>query len=261
MEEERGALSGFGFVGEDADAAVGVEAVDDTRSGADARPQTFVADGDATVGADFQDGAHTPDVGPPGAARTGAQHAAFFALGGARGGVGGALEFAMDFVGVAVTAQIRQKRVGCGGRADRFGGEEGGQAALPVLVLAFDLAFGLRGARIAQGDAVKVQGLPQLGEGLGALGKEQTVAIDVKFQGQAMLGESGGQEVEVSEQVFTVIDRGSGADARAVIQQIQERIMFSVAGEPAMRRGVELPERADFQALPAAHRSRRARSG
>jgi len=76
-----------------------------------------------------------------------------------------------------------------------------------------------------------------------------------------MLGESGGQEVEVSEQVFAVINRGSGADARAVIEQIQEGIMFSVAGEPAVRGGVELPKRADFQALPAAHRGGRARCG
>ena len=74
-----------------------------------------------------------------------------------------------------------------------------------------------------------------------------------------MLGEGGGQEVEVGEQIFVVIDGGPGADARAVIQQIQEGIVFLVAGEPAVRRGVELPERADFQALPAAGRGGRTR--
>jgi hypothetical protein len=62
-----------------------------------------------------------------------------------------------------------------------------------------------------------------------------------------------------------VINRGPDADARAVIKEIQEGIMFLVAGEPAVRGGVELPEsadfQADFQALPAAGRGGRARRG
>jgi hypothetical protein len=49
----------------------------------------------------------------------------------------------MDFVGVAVTAQVRQESIGRSGRGDGFGGEERGPAALPVLVLALDLALGL----------------------------------------------------------------------------------------------------------------------
>ena len=103
LQEERGVFSGFGFVGEEADGAAGMEAVEDACAGAGRRPQAVVADGYATVSTDAQDGAQAPDVGPPGAARSRAQHAAFFAL---------------DLVDVAVTAQV-------------------GQEALPVLVLAF----------------------------------------------------------------------------------------------------------------------------
>ena len=63
------------------------------------------------------------------ATRGRAQDAAFFALGGARGGVGRALKF----MGVAVGAQVGQERVGRFVGGDGFGGEEGGQAALPVI--------------------------------------------------------------------------------------------------------------------------------
>ena len=94
MQEQRGAFAGLGFVGKDADGAVGLEAVDDACAGGHADAQAFVADGHAPVGADFERGAQALDIRPPGTTREGA-------LGGAGGGVGGALEFAMDFVGVA----------------------------------------------------------------------------------------------------------------------------------------------------------------
>ncbi len=259
MQEECGPFSGFGLVGQDADGAVGMEAVNHAGAGDHTHAQTLVADGHAPVRADLERGAAAPDVRPPRAARHGPQHAALFALGDAGGGVGRALEFAMDFVGVAVAAQGRQERVGRGGRGDGFGGEEGGQAPLPVLMLTFDLALGLGRARVTQGDAIEVERGPELGQGVGALGKEQAVAVHVKFQRQAVLGEGGGQEVEVGEQILGVINGGPGADARAVIEQVEERIVSFVAGEPAMGRGVELPERADFQALPAADRGGRTR--
>ena len=254
LQEEGGAFSGFWFVGEDADGAVGLEAMDDARARTDSHPQTFVADGHAAIGADLELSAAAPDVGPPGAARHRAQDAALVAVGGAGGGVGRALEFAMDFVGVAVAAQVGQEPVGGFGGGDGFGGEEGRQAALPVLMLAFDFALGLRRACVAQGDAVEVEGGSELGQRVGALRKEEAVAIDIKFQRQTVFGEGGGEEVEVCEQIFAVINGGSGADAGAIIQQIQEGIVFRVARKPAVGRGIELPERADFEALPAAPR-------
>jgi hypothetical protein len=72
----------------------------------------------------------------------------------------GALEFAMDFVGVAVAAQIRRSALAAAGVLIFSAAKRAGQAALPVLVLAFDLAFGLCGEGIAQRNSVKVQSLP-----------------------------------------------------------------------------------------------------
>ena len=109
LQEERGPLPDFGRVGQDADAAVGMEAVQDAGAGADRHSQLLVADGHAPVGADFEGGAHAPDAEPPGAARGRAQHAAFFALGRARGGIGRARQFALDLMGR------------CGGGASRAG--------------------------------------------------------------------------------------------------------------------------------------------
>jgi hypothetical protein len=100
-----------------------------------------------------------------------------------------------------------------------------------------------------------------LRQGVGTLGKEKAVAIDIEFERQAVFAEGGREEVEVSEEIFAVIDGGSGADARAVIEEIKEGIMFFIAGEPAVRRGIKLPERADFQALPATDRGGWARGG
>ena len=145
MQEEGGPFSGFGFVGQDADGAIGLEAVDDACARTHRDAEAFGADGHPAIGADFEVGAHAPDVRPPRAARHGTQDRAVLALGGARGGVGGAAQFAMDFVGVAVVAQVGQEGVGRGWGGDGFGGEEGGQAALPVLMLPFDFALGLGG--------------------------------------------------------------------------------------------------------------------
>lgn len=126
---------------------------------------------------------------------------------------------------------------------------------MPVLVLAFDFAFGLRGARVAQGDAVEVQGGSELSQRFGSLREEKAMAIDIKFEWQAMFNESGGKKVKIGEQVFGVIDFGASADAGAIVQQIKQRIVSFIAWEPTVRSGVQLPERADLEALPAPDRS------
>ena len=115
-----------------------------------------------------------------------------FASGVAGGGVGSAPEFAVDFVGVTMTPQFGQESVGGFGRGDAFGGEERGQTALPRLMLALDLAFGLRGAGVTERDAVKEECRAELGEGVGVLREEETVAIDVVFEGQAVFEEGCG---------------------------------------------------------------------
>lgn len=228
-----------------------METVDDAGAGGDTSAQAFVADRHATIGTDFQGSTRAPDVRPPWATRNGTQDRAIFLTGFAGGGIWSAAQFAMDFVGVAMAAQSGQELVGGFWSGDIFGREQSGQPPLPVLMLAFDFAFGLRSAGVAQGDAVEVQGSSQLSQSFGPLREEKAMAIDVKFEWQAMFHESGGKEVKVGEQVFGVINLGARADTGAIIQQIEQRIVSFVAWEPTVGSGVELPECADLEALPA----------
>lgn len=261
LEQNRGFLVCLWFVSEDGDIAVGVEAVDHTGAGRDGHPQTFVADGHATIWPDLQSGARTPDVRPPCATGCRTQDGAIFPTGFLRGRLGSAAQFAMDFLGVAMATQFGQEGVGRFRGADVFGSEQGGKPSLPVLMLAFDFAFGLGSAGVAQGDAVEVQRGSELGQRLGSLWEEKAMAIHIEFERQAMFGESGGQKVEVGQQVFGVINLSAGADAGTVIQQIEQRIVSLVTWEPTVRCGIQLPECADLEALPAPHRSGRAAWG
>ena len=61
------------------------------------------------------------------------------------GGLGWPAEFTMDFVLVGVGDEGIEETVGGGEFAEAFCGEEGAEAFLPVVVAAFDFAFGLRG--------------------------------------------------------------------------------------------------------------------
>ena len=252
MEQNRGFLVGHGFMSQDGDVAVGMETVDHPGAGSDSRAEAFITNGHATIGAYFQRGTGTPDVRPPGATGCRTQGRAIFLASFLGSGIGRAAQFTMDFLGVAMLTQLGQEDVGRFRCSNIFGSEQRRQAALPVLVLAFDFAFGLRGAGVAQGDAVEVQRGSELSQGFGSLGKEKAVAIHIKFQRQSMLGEGGGEEVEVSQEVFGVINFGAGANAGTVIQQIEQRIVSFVAWEPTVRRGIQLPERTDLETLPAA---------
>ena len=61
--------------------------------------------------------------------------------------------------------------------ADAVGGQERDEAFLPVVVTAFDFALGLGSGRVAQGDAVEVQGGSELGEGVGCVGEKEGVIM------------------------------------------------------------------------------------
>ena len=143
MEQDAGFFVLAGFVGQDGDVAVGVLAMNQAAAGAGGDAQALGADGHTAVGADLATGAQAPDVRPPGAAGERAQGAAVFPLGQTQRGIGGAAQFPVDFLGVAVAAQGWQQGIGGGGAVDGFGSEERRQAALPVLVLPFDFALGL----------------------------------------------------------------------------------------------------------------------
>lgn len=212
MEENNWTLVGVRLVSQDGDAAIGVLAVDDLGHRMDGDPKSFQAYGNTPIGSDGDLVAHTPDVGPPRATGYGAQDIIMLSLRLAGGCIGGASEFAVDFLGVAVPTQGGQQGVGCLRVGDALGREEGWQPALPVLVLPLDFSLGLRCSGVAQGYAVEVERRPELGKGVWALRKEQAVAIDIEFERKAVFGKSGGKEVQVSEQIFPVVDGGTGAD-------------------------------------------------
>ena len=150
-QEDDGFFFGIGFVGEEGDIAIGVLAVDDFGARRAGDPQAFQACRDAAVGADFDGCADTPHVSPPRAAGCRAQDVLLFLPGAAGGGIRGAADFPVDFPGVAMVPERGEQRIGGERGGDGFGGEEGWQPALPVLVLPFNFALGLRRAGEPEG--------------------------------------------------------------------------------------------------------------
>ena len=140
-------------------------------------------------------------------------------------------------------------------------GVVGRQAPLPEEVTPFDFAFGLWGWSVTEADTVEVQSSAQLGQGVGVMGEEQAMEIDIDFQGQAIGDEGGGQEIEISQEDFAFIDFGAGEDAAAIIEHVEHGKEPGAVGEPRMGRSIQLPEFADLAALPTFNRSRRAEVG
>jgi hypothetical protein len=64
LQEECRAFSGFRYVGEDTDGAVGLAAMAGARARTGPHPQAFVGDGHAPIGTDFEQGAAAPDIRP-----------------------------------------------------------------------------------------------------------------------------------------------------------------------------------------------------
>jgi len=224
-----------------------------SRCGLDA--QELGADGDAAIGADLDLGAHAPDKRPPGAVGFGAQHGTFFFEGEVPGFLRGHFKFAVDLVLVAVLTQSLDVRIGLVQVGNLLAGEVSRQALLPIEVASLYLSLGLRRGGEAEGDAVEMEGLTQLGEGFGVMGKEKAVEVDVEFQGPTVLDKSGRQEITIRQEEFAFIDLGTGKDPTAIIEHIEHRKGLGAAGEPTVRRGIELPEFANLTALPAPDRS------
>lgn len=152
---------------------------------------------------------------------------------------------------VAMEAQGLDVRIGLIEVGDGFAGEVGGQALLPELVFALDLAFGLGGGSVTEGDAVEMQGPAELGQGLRLGAKEQTGIIDVEFQRQPVVEESGRQKIEVGQEQFTFVELGRGEEAAAVIEHVEHGKRAETPWEPSMRGGIQLPQFTDLTALPA----------
>ena len=101
------------------------------------------ADGNTSVGSDFQRGPQAPDIRPPRASRGGSQDGTLLLFGDVPSPLGCEFEFAMGLAGIAMEAQRVDVRVGLFYVGDALAGEIGGQALLPELVFAFDFALGL----------------------------------------------------------------------------------------------------------------------
>jgi len=228
VEEELGFCAVSWRVAEDGDVGIWVEAVDETSARRSLDAEAAGADGDPTVGLDFDGGSLTEDVGPPRAFGWRAERGAAFLLGGLPGGERGHGQFAMAFVGVAVEAVVGEQGMGGGDGADGLGGAECREAVLPILMAALDFAFGLRGGGVAEGDAVEVERGAELGESVGDAGEKEAVAIDVEPQRQAVGEEGAREEVEVGEERF------GGVDLRAELRRLQSSSMLSSgSGEPS----------------------------
>lgn len=236
----------------------GVEAKDHFGLGWFFNPQALGADGDTSIVADFDERAHAPDIIPPGTFGRGAQDGAFFFFGVVPGAERSLAQFAMDFMGVAMGAQGVDVWVGFVELGDFFTGEIGGQTALPELVFAFDFAFGLGRGGVAQADVVEFERPAELGQRVGILREKEAVVIDVKLE-RASVGEKGcGQKIEIGKKEFAFVEFGAGEKTAAIIEHVEHGKGGFGIREPAMRRGVELPQFADLGALPAADGSQNA---
>ena len=243
---------GIGLGGQDGVVARGVMTEDESGFGGGLDAKALGGDGNAAIVGDFDDGAFAPDERPPRTAWDGPQHGTFFFFGGVPGLLGFHLEFALEFVLVAMAAQVGDVRIGLREIGDVFAGEKGGEAVLPELVFAFNFAFGLRRGGVAEGDAVEVERLAELGEGVGDVGEEEGMEVHIEFQRQAVFEKGGGEEVVIGEEVFVLVEFGAGEEAAAIVEHVEHGKKAFAARKPAVGRGIKLPEFADLGALPAA---------
>ena len=193
------------------------------------------ADGDFAVVADADAGAEAPDERPPRAGRGRTELGAVFCESLRACGVGSRAEFAVDFVGVGVEEELVEEGVG------RFEGEEvvcgelGRETLLPVVVTAFDFAFGLGSGGVAQGDAVEVESFAELGEGVGSVGEEEGVVVHVECEREAVGEEDAGEEVEVREEGLGGVKACAGVVACGVIEDVEEDLLLRRSRQPCVR--------------------------
>jgi hypothetical protein len=132
-----------------------------------------------------------------------------------------------------------------------FCGEEWDEAFLPVVVAAFDFAFGLRGWGVKEFDAVEVKCRAELGESVWVMSVEEGVVVHIKGEREAVGLEDTGEEVEVSEQGFAWIEARAGVETGSVVEDFQEDLFVGAAVDEAVGCGVVLEEGTIVAGLPA----------
>ena len=210
-------------------------------------------DGNPAVGTNLEDRADAPNIRPPRATWGWAQHGAFFFFGQFPSALRGHAQFAVGFVDVVMEAQGIDMRVGQIEFGDLFAGEIGWESALPELVLALDFSFGLGCWGIQETNVIKFECRAELSQGLGILGEEHGMVIDVDLQWSSVTQERGGQEIEVGQEEFAAIDFGTDEHPATIVEHIEHGKVQGTWGKPAMGRSIQLPEFADLGALPTTH--------
>ena len=257
MEEDDGFGFWIGGVTEVIDVAIRAQAADDGGARWSINGLTLGADRDFAVVADADASLLAPDKGPPRTKRDWTQDGAFFGDGLCSGGVRGGAEFTMDFMLVDVGQELVEQVVGPFEFADVIGGQQWRQAFLPVIVAALNFAFGLGCGRVAEGDAVEVQGGTELGEGVGVVRVEEGVEVHIQGQRQAVGLEDAGQEIKMSQEGFAGVEACAGVVAGGVVQNIEQGLFVGMAWQPGVGAGVVLPKGAQIASLPAFDRFRR----
>ena len=163
----------------------------------------------------------------------------------------GLAQFAVDFVLVAVGDKLVEELVGPDQFEDAVGSQEWHEAFLPVVVAAFDFAFGLGRWGVEELDAVEVEGCAELGEGVGVVSVKEGVVVHVEGQGQAVSLEDAGEEVEVGEEGFSGVEACASVEARGIVEDVQEDLFIGATRQPGVGCGVVLPEGPVVAGLPA----------
>ena len=126
---------------------------------------------------------------------------------------------------------------------------------MPELVFAFNFAFGLGRWSIKKANLIKLQGGAQLGESLWVLSEEDAVIIDIELKWASVGQEGGGEEIQVGQEQFAVIEFGTDEEAAAIVEPIEHWEVDRAERKPTVRRGIQLPEFTNLGALPAPNRS------
>ena len=241
----------IGSVAEVEDVSVGPQAAHDAAAGWGRKSLALESNGNFAVIADAYAGALAPDVGPPRAGGSGPQHGAFFGEGLLPCGVRGDGQLAVDFVLIGVGEELVEQVVGPVQFENAVGHQQRGQSFLPVVVAALDLAFGLGRGGVAQGHAVEVQRGTELGEGIRVVGEEEGMVVHIEGQRQAVGEEDAGEEVEVGQEGFAVVEASPEVVAGGVVEEIEQDLLVRTVRQPRVRAGVVLPEGAQIAGLPA----------
>jgi hypothetical protein len=131
-------------VAEIEDVSVWAQAADDFGAGRGVNGLAQGTDRDHAVIADADAGLLAPDIGPPRAGWSGAEDGTVLSQGLGECSLWGGAQFAMDLVLIGMEPELVQEAVGSFQVQDVISGQERGQAFLPVIVAAFDFAFGVR---------------------------------------------------------------------------------------------------------------------